>query len=61
MQVCFIGHRKIDVTEELVSSLKDVVETLVNEGVTSFLFGSKSAFDDLAWEVVTDLKINIRI
>ena len=56
MQACFIGHRKIDVTEELVSSLKDVVETLVNEDVTSFLFGSKSAFDDLAWEVVTDLK-----
>lgn len=56
MQVCFIGHREIEKTEELVSSLKNIVEMLINKGATTFLFGSKSNFDDLAWEIVTELK-----
>ena len=56
MQVCFIGHREIEKTEELVSSLKNIVEMLINKGATTFLFGSKSSFDDLAWEIVTELK-----
>ena len=28
----------------------------MQKGVSTFLFGSKSEFDDLSWEVVTKLK-----
>ena len=54
---CFFGHRKINVTEELKRELYTVVESLVlNKGITIFLFGSRSQFDALCLEVVTDLK-----
>lgn len=54
---CFFGHRKIEVTEKLIKRLKEVIEHLITEkGVDTFLFGSKSAFDDLCLRVVTDLK-----
>ena len=54
---CFFGHRKIEVTEELVNRLKEVVEDLIVEKkVDTFLFGSKSQFDKLALSVVTELK-----
>ena len=44
-------------TEELVSLLKATVIELIEKGVKTFLFGSKSEFDELAWEVVTELKV----
>ena len=54
---CFFGHRKIDETEELKNKLCGMIENLiVNEKVDTFLFGSKSQFDDLCHEIVTDLK-----
>lgn len=56
MQVCFIGHRTIEKSEELIASLKETIVTLINKGATTFLFGSKSEFDCLSWEVVTELK-----
>ncbi|MBQ7339700.1 MAG: hypothetical protein IJW43_02465 [Clostridia bacterium] len=56
MQVCFIGHRTIQKNEELISSLKQTIIELINKGATTFLFGSKSEFDDLSWELVTELK-----
>ena len=56
MQVCFIGHRKIDKTEQLKQSLEKTVSILIKRGFTVFLFGSKSEFDDLSWEIVTKLK-----
>ena len=56
MQICFIGHRTIEKTEELKILLKETVVTLIKKGATSFLFGSKSVFNNLAWEVVTQLK-----
>ncbi len=56
MKACFIGHQIIEETEELVSSLKRAVVTLINKGGDTFLFGSKSAFDDLCWKLVTELK-----
>lgn len=56
MRACFIGHRDIEKTEELTSSLKETVVCLINKGVTTFLFGSMSDFDNLSWEVVTELK-----
>ena len=56
MSACFIGHRKIKKTEQLISSLKMVVENLINKGVTTFLFGSVSDFDKLSYDIVTNFK-----
>lgn len=56
MKVCFIGHRTVENSEELASLLNDVVVTLINNGATTFLFGSMSEFNDLSWQVVTNLQ-----
>ena len=56
MRVCFIGHRKIDKSEELISSLRETIVALISKGATTFLFGSRSKFDDLCWEEVTELR-----
>ena len=56
MEVCFIGHRKITPSEELIIRLKNSIVNLIEQGATIFLFGSKSGFDDLAWKIVTKLK-----
>ena len=54
---CFIGHRKINETEELKSKLKEIIEKLiVYENVDTFLFGSKSLFNSLCQETVTEMK-----
>ncbi|MBQ9782491.1 MAG: DUF1273 family protein [Clostridia bacterium] len=56
MQGCFIGHRTILKNKELKLLLKQTIRDLINKGVTTFLFGSKSEFDELSWEIVTELK-----
>ena len=54
---CFFGHRKITETSGLVEKITKEVEKLINEkGVSIFYFGSKSQFDSLCLNVVTDLK-----
>jgi uncharacterized phage-like protein YoqJ len=54
---CFFGHRTIDETEQLKSKLNEIIENLImNDKVDTFLFGSKSRFDDLCHELVTKLK-----
>ena len=54
---CFFGHRTIDETEGLKSELNEIIENLImNDKVDTFLFGSKSRFDDLCLELVTELK-----
>lgn len=54
---CFFGHRKIEVTDELIRRLEEIVEDLIiNEKVNTFLFGGKSQFDNLCLTIVTELK-----
>lgn len=54
---CFIGHRKMNITDELSEKISRTVEDLIrNKGVTTFLFGSKSEFNWLCKQIVTDLK-----
>ncbi|MBQ9107130.1 MAG: DUF1273 family protein [Clostridia bacterium] len=54
---CFFGHREINETEELKTRLRGIIERLiVDEKVDTFLFGSKSRFDSLCLELVTEIK-----
>ena len=54
---CFFGHRKINETEELKSKLVEIIEKLiVDEKVDTFLFGSKSRFNSLCLELVSEIK-----
>ena len=54
---CFIGHRKIEESGELRQRLFEVVEILIIEKkVDAFLFGSKSQFNNLCYEAVSELK-----
>lgn len=54
---CFIGHRTINETEELRNKLSATIEKLItDEKADTFLFGSKSRFDSLCLEIVSNLK-----
>lgn len=54
---CFFGHRTINETEKLKSNLNEIIEKLiVDENVDTFLFGSKSRFNDLCLDLVTKTK-----
>ena len=58
MKACsFFGHRDTEQTEELKQKVREIVERLiVEEGVDTFLFGSRSKFDELCHMVVTEVK-----
>lgn len=54
---CFFGHRKIEETSELRNKVYTVIEELIKDyEVHTFFFGSKSEFDDMCFDIVTDLK-----
>ncbi len=54
--VCFIGHRKINDTSELRKRLQEILQELLNNGTKNFIFGDHSEFNDLSYELVTELK-----
>ena len=56
MTVCFIGHRTVNNAEQIKVKLFDILSKLIYDGADTFLFGSRSDFDSLCWEVVTALK-----
>ena len=58
MKACsFFGHRDTPQTDELKQKVRETVERLiVEEDVDTFLFGSRSKFDELCHMVVTELK-----
>lgn len=54
---CFLGHREICETEDLKEQLFRGIEQLVVEkNVDTFLFGSKSQFNQLCYDLITKLK-----
>lgn len=56
---CFFGHRIINETEELKIKLIEIIKKLIaDEKVDTFLFGSKSRFNSLSLEAVTEIKEN---
>ncbi len=57
MVTCFIGHRTITATNELRERIRTAVLDLIdNQGVDTFLFGSRSQFDELCLKIVTEIK-----
>ncbi len=57
MKCCFVGHRKVENAELVKEKVKEVVERLIVEnGVKTFYFGSRSKFDDICHAVVTQFK-----
>jgi len=58
MKACsFFGHRDTPQTAELKQKVRETVERLIiEEGVNTFFFGSRSKFDELCHIVVTELK-----
>ena len=59
-RVCsFFGHRKIKYSEDLKKKVETIIEDMIKRyGVTTFLFGSRSEFDDLCHHIVTELQKN---
>jgi len=53
---CFIGHRNTNPTPALAAHVKKIVENLIQAGVETFYFGSRSTFDYLCHDVVTTLR-----
>ncbi len=53
---CFIGHRKMNNEFGTETKLNTLIFGLVEQGVTQFLFGDHSEFNDLCYEIVTKLK-----
>ncbi len=57
MTVAFIGNRELNITQKMKDELKEIVENLiVDKNACTFLFGSRSAFNDLCFDTVTELK-----
>lgn len=57
MIATFIGHRKIQNCEILTTRLKETIMRLIDDKqVDTFLFGSRSAFDDLCLETITEIQ-----
>ena len=56
MTVAVIGYYKINKTQKLVDKLTEVLVDLIEkEGADTFLFGGRSQFDRLCYNVVTEL------
>lgn len=54
---CFFGHRETKETEELKQQLYSIIENLILDyNVDTFLFGSKSRFNNLCYKQVTKIK-----
>ena len=56
MTCWFIGHRKTKHKKELERRLRESICNLLEQGVTTFLFGDHSEFNVLCYEVVSELR-----
>lgn len=56
MTCCFIGHRVLKHPAELSCRLRQVLHALTSRGVTCFLFGDHSVFNELCYQEVSSLK-----
>ncbi|MEG1499554.1 MAG: hypothetical protein RR400_00570 [Clostridia bacterium] len=58
-KVCSVfGHRKIELTNKLKENMgKLLIDLIKNKKVGIFYFGGFGEFDDLCWQIVTNLKV----
>lgn len=49
---CF-GHFDVEITDELRAKTENVIDKAIADGVRVFLFGGRSSFDNLVYDVVT--------
>lgn len=57
MTASFIGHRHIRSENSLLQIIHREIYTLIaRKGVDTFLFGSRSQFDDICLKIVSDMK-----
>ena len=53
----FFGHKEFKITTELRKKLKEKLSYLIKmKSVSLFYFGGFGNFDDLCWQIVTELK-----
>ncbi len=52
---CF-GHFDVNITDDLVARTRIEIDKAVADGVRIFLFGGRSDFDDLCYDIVTEKK-----
>ena len=58
MVITFIGHRNPKFDNDFRLQLKNKILTLIDEkNADTFLFGSRSAFDALCLDIVTEIKL----
>ena len=50
----FFGHRKIEITDDLVRRLNEQIERCISQGYKTFYFGGYGQFDHLCYNLVTD-------
>lgn len=54
---CFIGHRNVELDDDKVEKLRTVIENLIIKNhIQIFLFGSRSDFDFICHNIITELK-----
>lgn len=52
---CF-GHSDVEITDDLRARTRKEIDRAVDDGVRIFLFGGRSDFDDLCYDLVTEKK-----
>ncbi len=52
---CF-GHLTVDITDELRARTSKEIDKMIADGVCIFLFGGRSDFDDLVYDIVSEKK-----
>jgi len=50
---CF-GHFEVNITDDLIARTKTEIDRAIEDGVRIFLFGGRSDFDDLCYDIVTE-------
>ena len=52
---CF-GHSDVDITDDLKARTRIEIDRAIEDGVRIFLFGGRSDFDDLCYDIVTEAR-----
>lgn len=50
---CF-GHSEVDITDDLIARTRAAIDKAVADGIRIFLFGGRSDFDDLCYDLVSE-------